>query len=414
MPPIDETNVIESITKLGHKFVSLKPFRRVEFVCGSCSQTIICQISAATRQRNTNCCMFCDVFDQHQEEGQDVLGRRGKFLVALCSKDHRYEKLLSDRERGCPLCSSDKRADTNLKKYGAANVFASDQIKAKIVAVNNERFGCNYPMQNKAIKAKMNETNKERCGYAYPINQPWVYEKIQATHTENHGAPFPLQSESIKEKMKANSQARFGTDHPCQNPDELKRRLKLMFRTKDYTFPSGRVDTVMGYEGMCITELLETFSEQQIVTDNTIIPIIKYKDKSNKTRKYLPDIMVLKNEDEFQLIEVKSLYTLMLDFEKNLTKFHACRDQGVNLTVWIYHPKATGKNKEGQRVKQMHTFIHQWSSDGVDILDDDPLSHMVPTTLEAFAALKGTRSPYKELVAQMQMTSALDRLTLRD
>ena len=238
----------------------------------------------------------------------------------------------------------------------------------------------------------MNNTNLKKYGHKYALNQPHVYEKIQATHTENRGT-FPLQSDSIREKMRENS--KFDTDRPCQNPEELERRFKLMFRLKESEFPSGAVVNVQGYEGVCINMLLNTYTEDQVIADSKLIPHINYKDRANRIRKYTPDILVKESEDSYFYVEVKSLYTYLLDYEKNIARYTACLEQQVPLMVWIFQESKHGTiHNDGKRHK---LYRHSYIDGAAHRFDDGPEATLIPMTLDEYMELDSDKPERKSV-----------------
>jgi hypothetical protein len=421
----DIKEATDKLVNLGHVFKQFHTYNRVEYQCGNCGKSSISSFGLAYRIENKGCCYYCDALKKItktvSKNGDEIIGVRlhetkGKhvFVIICQTCSTRYENVTL--ERSCLDCSNDKRKQTNISKYGASNVFASKEIKEKIVKSNQERHGVNYPMQNKEIREKMTETNLKKYGHKYAFNQPHVYEKIQETHTENHGTPFPFQSPLIRDKMKKNSLAKFGTEHPCQNANELERRFKLMFRLKDYTFPSGVTINVQGYEDMCLNMLLEIYSEDQLIADSKAIPHIKYTDKAQKTRKYIPDILVKESDESFFYIEVKSLYTYMLNYEKNISKYTACLEQGIPLMIWIFHSDKQGPiENDGKRYKlYRHSYI-----DGVaQRFDDGPEASLIPMTLNDYTDLSAQKpekkTEYTVLCRKMKTALATYNVTEYD
>jgi hypothetical protein len=243
------------VTNLGHTFIALHTSKRCEFKCGNCGVVSIGNRKLLAQDENIMKCMYCHELSSSSlseniktkdpckgVRSHQTITPTGKkrvdtiYIFECLSCNKRYENVSIDR--GCLNCSFSKRDRTNISRYGASNVFASTEIKEKIVKSNKERFGVDYPLQNKDIKTKQQTTNLKKYGHKYAFNQPHVYEKVQATHTENHGAPFPLQSPSIGEKMKENSLAKF--------------------------------------------MLLKTYNEDQLIADSKAIPHINYTDKSQK------------------------------------------------------------------------------------------------------------------------------------
>lgn len=132
----------------------------------------------------------------------------------------------------------------------------------------------------------------------------------------------------------------YGVDHPSQDPVIRSKMHAKSYSKKDFTFPSGKVVQVMGWEPCCIQELLKTYSEDDIVVTTVDIPVIWYNkikikketgDKYEEMGAYYPDIML-----PDRLIEVKSTWTYVKDAENNERKFRECAKQGWKIEVWIY------------------------------------------------------------------------------
>lgn len=110
---------------------------------------------------------------------------------------------------------------------------------------------------------------------------------------------------------------------------------------KPYTFPSGRVEFVMGYEPHCLDLLLETYDEQDITVKTKLIPTFNYKKLHKRYHgeflgRYYPDIMV-----PDKIIEVKSAYTYMIDEENTNRKLKIMAEAGYNAELWIFDKDLT-------------------------------------------------------------------------
>ena len=56
----------------------------------------------------------------------------------------------------------------------------------------------------------------------------------------------------------------------------LNEHKKSSYSTKDYTFPSGKIIQVQGYEPYALDELLHTFNEDEIITGSGSVLEIWY------------------------------------------------------------------------------------------------------------------------------------------
>jgi hypothetical protein len=131
----------------------------------------------------------------------------------------------------------------------------------------------------------------------------------------------------------------YGCKYPMQNVEIFEKSQKSAFKRKEYTFPSGRIDLVQGYEPQALDILIQSYEEDDIVTSNhkieSLCGEIKYT-FGGKERKYYTDIYI---KSSHTFIEIKSDYTFESDKEKNLEKREACINAGINFEFWIMDKK---------------------------------------------------------------------------
>lgn len=112
------------------------------------------------------------------------------------------------------------------------------------------------------------------------------------------------------------------------------------YKRKEYIFPSGRMEYVMGYEPTTIDELLkEGIEEDDIECTIADVPKIIYIGEDNKEHPYFPDIFI---KSKNKIIEVKSEYIYQKDREKNERKWKE--------TAKIYDLEVRIYDKRGKRV----------------------------------------------------------------
>jgi ligand-binding SRPBCC domain-containing protein len=120
-----------------------------------------------------------------------------------------------------------------------------------------------------------------------------------------------------------------------QNEEIQKKQEKSCFTFKDYTLPSGKIIRVQGYEPLALDILLETITEEDLLTGYKNVPIIWYEINDNKHR-YFTDIFIPSHN---KCIEVKSDFTFYKDYEKNLLKQEATKLLGFECEIWIFNDK---------------------------------------------------------------------------
>ena len=152
---------------------------------------------------------------------------------------------------------------------------------------------------------------------------------------KKYGVENPSQSEEFKNKKKETSIKNYGVEYPNQNIEVMERTQINSKKYKKYTFPSGVVKNVQGYEPFALDELLILYNEEEVKTDRKDVPRIEYI-VGGKKKYYFPDIWI---PHENKLIEVKSLWTYTCKISNVNQKAQACREQGYNYETWIYDGK---------------------------------------------------------------------------
>lgn len=99
--------------------------------------------------------------------------------------------------------------------------------------------------------------------------------------------------------------------------------------------PSGTIRKVQGYEPFGLDELIKSYNEDQIKTNRSDIPRIKYK-VNEKEKYYFPDIYIA---HEKYIIEVKSTWTYKCKEDNIKQKAEATKEQGYRYEIWVYNAK---------------------------------------------------------------------------
>ena len=151
--------------------------------------------------------------------GTDInpVPRKGKVVYA-CSK------------RTCKVAVT---KETNMKRYGVANVSQSDSTRAKLSAIhqartveeiarnsekskatNRARYGTDFATQSAAVRDKTVATNLDRYGVENPAQVEEFQNKAKATNLDRYGVEHSFQAESVKDKIDATNLERYGTVNP--------------------------------------------------------------------------------------------------------------------------------------------------------------------------------------------------------
>jgi hypothetical protein len=213
----------------------------------------------------------------------------------------------------------ENRKETHLKSCGFTTNLKCQLTKEKIKNTNLIKYGCEHNSQSEEIK------NKKKL-----------------TLLNNYGVEYPTQSEIIKQKSKETSQKNYGTDHPSQNADYAEKHSKTSYNKKKYTFLSGKIITIQGFEKFALDFLLnnENINEDDIITGCKNVPTIWYNDESGKKHRHYVDIFI---PSQNKCIEVKSTWTAEKKKDCIFLKQNAAKELGYEYEIWIYDNKGNKK-----------------------------------------------------------------------
>jgi hypothetical protein len=207
------------------------------------------------------------------------------------------------------IVSRMKREATCLEKYGATNPAKNTTIQKKITNTTLAKYGVTHSSKDKTIRKKKIDTNMKKFGVPFPMMNAEVRETRRANNLKRYGVKNISQLPTTREKVKNTNLSKYGVEYVSQNREIHEKAMRR--RCKTYTFPSGNMYKVQGYEPVALDKLLaEGYTESQIQLTNR--PSIKYFWSSSdgygddKWHIYHPDIFL---PEENRLIEVKSSWT---------------------------------------------------------------------------------------------------------
>jgi hypothetical protein len=206
-------------------------------------------------------------------------------------------------------------------------------LRKKMEATSIERYGVENPFQSVVVKGKITKTNLEKYGVVKASQLKEVQDKMKKTCVEKYGTEWAAQAEEVKDKMKTTFLERYGVEYPLQVKEIHERQQKSGYTFKDYTLPSGKIIRVQGYEPLALDILLETITEEELLTGYKNVPIIWYEMNGNKHR-YFTDIFI---PSQNKCIEVKSDFTFYKEMEQNLLKQEATKLLGFECEIWIFN-----------------------------------------------------------------------------
>ena len=157
---------------------------------------------------------------------------------SICGKENKFNNFIVGYNLGC--CTE----HTNLLRYGATNVYASEYAKQKMKQTKLKRYGNpNYNNRNKAI-----ETTLREYGVTNISQAPEVKKKIQNTNMKKLGVPMPYLSKAVQERMCDTKEKRYGDRHYTNREKCYNTMKKKGFISKDErVFETVLIDNSIEY-----------------------------------------------------------------------------------------------------------------------------------------------------------------------
>jgi hypothetical protein len=344
---IDELEIIEygKYSLIQRQKITLRLMESILFYTKNCRDNITERIYWILNSiEDYPSCKECGKQFQPRFYGMSRNYNGWSFCLSRCSSKN--ESILQKSRQTCQQkygCNNanqspiikEKKKQTCLEKYGKEFSFQSEIVKEKSKQTCLKNHGVEFAQQSEIIKEKGKQTCLEKYGYENVSQSLIIQEKKKQTCLKKLGVEFPAQSEKIQEKSKQTCLEKYGVENCMQNKDVFVKCQKNMRKKKKLISPSGSKITYQGYENVAYFKLLEDgYKEEQIVTDNKLIPSFKYFFETERT--YFPDIFI---PHQNKIIEVKSTWTYKKSLEQNYCKKQACLDQGYLFEFWICSDK---------------------------------------------------------------------------
>jgi len=260
---------------------------------------------------------------------------RDTALIITCGCGNNMEKTVGNfiKSSWCNECGNERRKQTNVERYGTENYFASEEGKEIIKKYWKDNHNVDHNMQVEENVEKAKETCMENHGVTCIFKTKGNRELRDRVVMEKYGSYTNLQTQQFYETMIE----RHGYKHAMQNPEIFAEACKTRFKLKEYIFPSGRIEYIQGYEGMCLDYLLfeENIDEDDIVIHPYEVPEVFY-EYDGGTHRYFMDIYI---QSEDRAIEVKSSFTYNKNKEMNEAKWVMTSKLHTCFEVFIFDPK---------------------------------------------------------------------------
>jgi len=251
--------------------------------------------------------------------------------ICICGKTALLSlNRLGSGDNGCKDCAKKKGKATCMAKYGVDHPRKCKEVVEAAKATCVKKYGVDNPSKAPTVIQKIKDTHMERYGVTSPMHVPEFVEKQKSTIMDRYGVDNPMKNKDVRAKASNTCMEKYGVDNPMK-VKEFYDKANNSFQKKDYTMPSGKIVQLQGYEPQALDLLLEKYTEDQIVTEKKLIPIISY-EYEEKECKFYPDFYI---PHKNKIIEIKSIYTFSAFESKNNAKILATAKQGYNVEYWI-------------------------------------------------------------------------------
>ena len=282
----------------------------------------------------------------------DFLKKDSEGICPVCSKKTTYKNMTIGYLKYCSnKCAGpyryEKSKETNLKKYGAENVYASNYGKSKIKETVQAKYNVDYIWQAEEIK-----------------------EKCKQIHLDNYGVENVFQSDIIKEKCKESHIKHLDVENPSQSVEIINKKhnnrqndIDLFEKTNNCTMIDKLVK--LYGTGWCQSSLYKTLNIIQykniyFLSNDDIVKLKLYNDCHGSYTEYCMYNYLTDNNIEFSHCDRQQIKPYELDFylpkykigiecngywhmkecflyndnvDRDLLKHKLCTDRGIELIV---------------------------------------------------------------------------------
>jgi hypothetical protein len=246
-----------------------------------------------------------------------------------CTKNYGVSHPMKSKEH------KEKVEQTMERKYGVKNSMQLKETREKAKKTWMKKYNVDNPFKATVIKERIKQTLIKKYNVDNPMKCKEIRQKAMKTLMDRIGVDHPMKSKEIQQKMRNKFKAKHGVDHPMKVKEIMEKCFRNALFYKDYEFPSGYIQKVQGYEPFCLNDLLyeHNINEKEIIDGYKNMPTFPYIFDHEK-HDYYPDIYIPSLN---LIIEVKSNYTITINYDLILAKINACKNAGYNAEIWVYN-----------------------------------------------------------------------------
>jgi hypothetical protein len=202
-----------------------------------------------------------------------------------------------------------------------------EAINERRAKTNLEKYGCTNPGANKDIRNKINQTMVKKYGVENALQNSDLLKKSKDTLFKNYGVQNMMHHPDIVKKIEQTSLAKYGTTHPMKNIGVQVKQFYAYQENKNRFISSGEKEVGKFIESLGLEH------RPKFIYD---------KDKKRQIDIFIPSLNIA--------IEYNGLYWHSEANPKIYPKYHyekykMCKDQGIRL-IQIFEHEWIEKNKQ--------------------------------------------------------------------
>ena len=161
----------------------------------------------------------------------------GKLIPSIRYVDYNRQTKNGTVKLCCLNCVPLKREEVMIETYGYKNALHVPEIKEKIKATNQERYGSNSPSGNAEVREKQKETLMKNYGVENPSLSKEIQEKRKQTFIDRYGVENPLLKLEIQKSIKQTNLDRYGAENVLFNKEIRDKRNKTIIEKYGTQYP---------------------------------------------------------------------------------------------------------------------------------------------------------------------------------
>jgi hypothetical protein len=121
-----------------------------------------------------------------------------------------------------------RRSQTNLSKYGVANVSESPEVRAKAKQTMKERYGVEYALLKEEFAVKSKQTLRSNHNVSNPMHSKEIKNKQKLSVIRKYNVDNVLKCKEIQDQIKKTNLVRYGHENASKSPEVVEKILKYI------------------------------------------------------------------------------------------------------------------------------------------------------------------------------------------